>query len=401
MLEFEEAQKLLADGAKAPTATTEVSLHEALGLVLAQDLTATCDLPPADNSAMDGYALRFSDYREGARLPIQQIVYAGHVPEPLREGHAARLFTGSVIPAGADTVVMQEDTRAADDKVEILQAPTAGQHVRYRGEDTATGAALMAAGTRIGAAQIALLASQGIARVTVFPAVRVGILTTGDELVAPGQPRESHQIYNSNGTMLAALAQGLGARATHVLHAKDDEASLKTAFQTLAAECDLVISVGGVSVGDRDLVKPVLEDLGGKLDLWKVRMKPGKPVAMAHVNGKPVVCLPGNPVSAFAVFTVLVSPLVRRMQGRAQLFPQVSELTLRTPKPRQDAREEFLRVRRSVNPGGVGELEAFDRQSSGVVSSLPWATGLARIPANTPVYDGEKVRYYDFCHWLS
>jgi molybdopterin molybdotransferase len=401
MLDFDDAQTRLANGAPLPTATTDVPLREAMGLVLAQDLTATLDLPPADNSAMDGYALRHADYREGARLPIDQVVYAGHTPQALLPGHASRLFTGSIMPDGADTVVMQEDTREADGHVEITRAPRQGQHVRRRGEDTATGTPLLAAGTRIGPAQIALLASQGIARVTVHPAVRVGILTTGDELVAPGEPRADHQIYNSNGAMLAALVENMGGRATHVLHATDEEASLKGAFQTLTRECDLVVSIGGVSVGDKDLVKPVLESLGATLDLWRVRMKPGKPVAMAHVGGTPVVCLPGNPVSAFAVFAVLVSPLLRRMQGRRDLFPQVSMLTLRTEDPRQDSREEFLRVRRIVNAGGVGELQAFDKQGSGVVSSLPWATGLARIPAGVPVYDGEKVAYYDFGHWLS
>lgn len=401
MLDFDDAQTMLANGAPPPTAFIEVALHQAVGLVLAENLTATIDLPPADNSAMDGYALRHADYRAGARLPIQQIVYAGHTPAPQQAGQATRLFTGSILPAGADTIVMQEDTRSGDGHVEILAEPQPGQHVRRRGEDTAAGSPLLAAGTRVGPAQVALLASQGIARVQVFPMVKVGILTTGDELVTPGSPRGEHQIYNSNGPMLAALAEGLGARATHVLHADDNEASLKAAFQTLSSECDVVISVGGVSVGDRDLVKPALESLGATLALWKVRMKPGKPVAMAHVNGKPVVCLPGNPVSAFAVFTVLVSPLLRRMQGRSEIFPQTSALTLRTPHPRQDSREEFLRVRRMVNAGGVGELEAFDRQGSGVVSSLPWATGLARIPAGVPVYDGEKVAYYDFRHWLA
>jgi molybdopterin molybdotransferase len=401
MLEFDDAQTRLANGAPRPDATTEVPLREAMGLVLARDLTATLDLPPADNSAMDGYAVRHADYREGACLPIDQVIYAGHAPQPLKPGHAARLFTGSMMPAGADTVVMQEDTREADGQVAITRAPQPGQHVRRRGEDTATGSALLPAGTRIGPGQIALLASQGIAQVTVHPAVRVGILTTGDELVPPGQPRGEHQIYNSNGAMLAALVENMGARATHVLHAQDDEAALTSAFQTLTRDCDLVISIGGVSVGDKDLVKPVLESLGASLDLWRVRMKPGKPVAMAHVDNKPVVCLPGNPVSAFAVFAVLVSPLLRRMQGRRELFPQVSQLTLRTADPRQDSREEFLRVRRVVNAGGVGELQAFDKQGSGVVSSLPWATGLARIPAGQAVYDGEKVAYYDFSHWLA
>lgn len=401
MLDFDEAQTLLANAAPAPAAPAGMALRDAAGLVLAHDLAATLDLPPADNSAMDGYAIRYADYRRGGRLPVQQIVYAGHTPQALLPGHATRLFTGSVIPAGADTIVMQEDARAADGQLEILAEPQAGQHVRRRGEDTAAGSQLLPAGTRVGAAQIALLASQGIAQVQVYPALRVGILTTGDELVTPGMPRGEHQIYNSNGPMLAALVEGMGARATHVLHANDDETELKAAFQTLAADCDLVISVGGVSVGDRDLVKPVLQSLGAELELWKVRMKPGKPVAMAHVNGKPVVCLPGNPVSSFAVFTVLVTPLVRRMQGRAQVFPQISTLTLRTPHPRQDSREEFLRVRRTVNAGGVGELEAYGNQGSGVVSSLPWATGLARIPAGVPVYDGEKVAYYDFAHWLA
>ncbi|OZI62345.1 molybdopterin molybdotransferase MoeA [Bordetella genomosp. 11] len=401
MLEFDDAQTRLANGAPRPQAATETALRDAAGLVLARDLTATLDLPSADNSAMDGYALRYEDCREGVALPIDQIVYAGHAPQPLQPGHAARLFTGSLMPAGADTVIMQEDTREADGKLEIARAPRQGQHVRRRGEDTAAGSPLLAAGTRIGPAQIALLASQGIARVTVHPAVRVGILTTGDELVAPGEARAPHQIYNSNGAMMAALVEGMAAQATQILHAQDNEAALKSAFQALARDCDLILSIGGVSVGDKDLVKPVLESLGATLDLWRVRMKPGKPVAMAHVDGKPVVCLPGNPVSAFAVFTVLVSPLLRRMQGRRDLFPQVSMLTLRTDTPRHDSREEFLRVRREVDNGGVGQLQAFDRQSSGVLSSLPWATGLARIPAGQTVYDGEKVAYYDFKHWLS
>ncbi|MFC4278718.1 molybdopterin molybdotransferase MoeA [Achromobacter aloeverae] len=403
MLEFDDAQRQLAQGATAPTRTARVPLYQASGLVLATDLTATLDLPPADNSAMDGYALRYEDYVAAAgnrhALPVQQIVYAGQEAAAQAPGQATRLFTGSLMPAGADTVVMQEDTRAADGLVEILAEPKPGQHVRRRGEDVAAGQPLLAAGTRLDAAHVALLASQGYAEVTVHPAVRVGILTTGDELVAPGAPRSGHQIYNSNGVMLAALVNGMGARATHVLHARDDEASLKSALRTLTDECDLVLSVGGVSVGDKDLVKPALESLGGTLALWKVRMKPGKPVAMAHVSGKPIVCLPGNPVSAYAVFTVLVTPLLRRMQGRTEIFPQVSYLTLRTPRPRHDTREEFLRVKRVVNAGSVGELQVFDRQGSGVMSSLPWATGLARIPAGVPVYDGEKVAYYDFRHW--
>ena len=401
MLDFDQAQTLLANAAGPLQRSEEVSLADAAGRVLAADLAATVDIPPADNSAMDGYALRVADWGAGVRLPIQQRCYAGEMPEPLKPGHAIRLFTGSLIPEGADTVVMQEDTAEADGQVEISRAPKPGQHIRRRGEDTMAGAPLLAAGTVLEAAHVALMASQGLARVQVFGQLRVGILTTGDELVLPGQPRAAEQIYNSNGPMLAALARGMGALPVHVLHARDTEADLQAAFKTLLADCDLVVSVGGVSVGERDLVKPALASLGGELALWKVRMKPGKPVALAQIDGKPVVGLPGNPVSAYAVFTLLVTPLMRRMQGRDTLFPPTSLLPLRTEHPRQDSREEFLRVQRRLADDGSAELVPYGHQGSGVISSLPWATGLARLPADVQVQDKDRVAYYDLRHWLA
>ncbi|APX75981.1 molybdopterin molybdotransferase MoeA [Achromobacter insolitus] len=401
MLDFDQAQTLLANAAGPLQRSEEVSLADAAGRVLAADLTATVDIPPADNSAMDGYALRVADWGAGVRLPIQQRCYAGEMPEPLKPGHAIRLFTGSLIPEGADTVVMQEDTVEADGQVEISRPPAPGQHIRRRGEDTLAGAPLLAAGTVLEAAHVALMASQGLARVQVFGQLRVGILTTGDELVLPGQPRAAEQIYNSNGPMLAALARGMGALPVHVLHARDTEADLLAAFKTLLADCDLVLSVGGVSVGERDLVKPALAALGGELSLWKVRMKPGKPVALAQIDGKPVVGLPGNPVSAYAVYTLLVTPLIRRMQGRDALFPPISQLPLRTEHPRQDSREEFLRVQRRLADDGSAELVPYGHQGSGVISSLPWATGLARLPADTRVQDKDRVAYYDLRHWLA
>ncbi|MFU2048744.1 gephyrin-like molybdotransferase Glp [Bordetella hinzii] len=397
MMEFDQAQAQLALAAQAITRRETLPLASLAGRVLAQDILATLDLPPADNSAMDGYAIRHADYEAGRALPVTQRVFAGDMPAALAPGQAARLFTGSLMPGGADTVVMQEDTREADGRVEILQAPRAGQHVRKRGEDTAAGQLLLAAGTVLQAAHIALLASQGLAQAEVYGRLRVGILTTGDELVPPGSHRQPQQIYNSNGAMLAALAEGMGAEATHVLHARDDEASLNAAFTRLLRDCDLVLSVGGVSVGERDLVKPVLESMGASLVLWKVRMKPGKPVALAHVQGKPLVCLPGNPVSAYAVFTVLVSPLVRRMQGRGEIYPRVDWVPLRTQRTRRDGREEFLRVR--YQAGETPELHAYGNQGSGVMSSLPWASGLARLPCDTDIGDGTRVRYYDLRLW--
>lgn len=401
LLDFDRAQALLAQAAAPIGRRQEVSLADVPGRVLAADLAATLDLPPADNSAMDGYAIRYADYRTGTSLPIQQRCYAGELPQPLVPGQATRLFTGSLIPAGADTVVIQENTHEADGCVEFLQAPVADQFVRRRGMDTTAGQPLLAAGTLMTAAHVGLLASQGLTRVPVYERLRVGILTTGDELVAPGAPRATQQIYNSNGPLLAALVQSTGAQAVHVLHARDDEAQLREALATLLADCDLVLSIGGVSVGEKDLVKPVLESLGGKLALWKVRMKPGKPVALAHIGDKPVVCLPGNPVSVYAVYAMLVSPLVRHMQGRTQLFPPVATAALRTAQPRQDSREEFLRVQWQRDDRGAPQLVPYANQDSAVVSSIPWATGLARLPAGTPVQDGDLVGYYDLRHWLA
>lgn len=401
MLSFDEAQSQLIAAAPAPARTETVPLDQATGRVLAVDVIATVDLPPADNSGMDGYAIRFADYRPGAKLPIQQRCYAGEQPRPLIPGQATRLYTGSLVPEGADTVVMQENAREADGQVEIIEAPRPGQHVRKRGEDTLAGSPLLAAGTLLRAAHVALLASQGLAEAMVHARLRVGILTTGDELAVPGQPREPGQIYNSNAPMLAALAQGLGAQVARAIHARDDEADLQQALRALHAECDLIISVGGVSVGDKDLVKPAIEALGGELALWKVRMKPGKPVAMARLDGKPVVCLPGNPVSAFAVFAVLVSPMIRRMQGRAQACPPLLRAALRTERPRLSDREDFLRVQCRALESGGAELIPYGNQGAGVLTSIAWADGLARLPAGAPVEDGHLVQYYDLKHWLA
>lgn len=400
MLEFDEAQKRLSEAGSHPTRTEAISLGLAAGRVLSRPITATVDLPPADNSAMDGYAIRHADAKPGSPLPIQQRCYAGQMPEALRPGQAIRLFTGSLVPANADTVVMQEDCEESDGTVVVRQAPALGAHIRRRGEDITAGKELFAGGTRLGAAEIALIASQGLAAIEVWPALRVGILTTGDELVAPGTPRRPEQIYNSNGPMLATLAHGMGVQVKHVLHALDTPESLDQAFATLLVDCDLILSVGGVSVGEKDLVKPAIEHAGGTLDMWRVRMKPGKPVALAHAQGKPIVCLPGNPVSAFAVFTLLVTPLIRAMQGRHTVMPPVRHGTLDAGRDFHETREEFLRVRFEPSRQGPGTLIPYAHQGSGIISSLPWAHGLARIPANTRVAAGETVAYYEFSHWL-
>lgn len=399
MLEFDAAQSRLAAAGNPPSIAEVCPLAEARGRVLAQTVFATCDLPPADNSAMDGYAIRHADYAPGKRLPIQQRCFAGETPQPLQAGKAIRLFTGSLIPEGADTVVMQEDGNENDDGFEILHPPVQGAHLRRRGEDVLKGNQLLAKGRLIGPGEIALLASQGYAEISVYARLKIGVLTTGDELLNPGQPRGDAQIYNSNGPMLTALCQDMGASVVHCLHAQDTAESLREAFTVLLADCDLVLTVGGVSVGEKDLVKPTIEALGGTLDLWRVCMKPGKPVALAQVQGKPVVCLPGNPVSAFVVFSLLVTPLLRTMQGRTQVIPAVQYGCLSSDRRFKENRDEFLRVRVAYSSRGV-TLTPHPQQGSGIISSLPWAGALARVAANTEVHDGDTVAFYDLRHWL-
>ncbi|HUH86587.1 MAG TPA: gephyrin-like molybdotransferase Glp [Pusillimonas sp.] len=400
MLDFDLAQTQLAKAGQKPKQTEDCPLHRAQGRILAQTLKAHLDMPPADNSAMDGYAIRYADYQAGRGLPVQQRCYAGEQPEPLQPGQCIRLFTGSMIPEGADTVVIQEDCTETDNILLINEAPVQGAHIRRRGEDVRKDSTLLPDGTQIGAAQVALLASQGYAQIPVYPQLKVGILTTGDELVEPGKALQAAQIYNSNGPMLASLVAGLGADPIHVLHANDTLDSLQQALQTLINDCDLILSVGGVSVGEKDLVKPAIEQAGGELDLWRVRMKPGKPVALAHAQGKPIVCLPGNPVSAFAVFALLVSPLVRHMQGREQWLPAVQYGRLNDDAPFNDVRDEFIRVKAEHASNGGTNLNVFSRQGSGVVSSLPWSHGLARIPAGSQIKAGDLVPFYSWAHWL-
>ncbi|MBU4613095.1 molybdopterin molybdotransferase MoeA [Achromobacter sp. GG226] len=400
MLDVDAAQRQLAEAGKAPAVAEPCALAQAVGRVLAADVTATLAMPPEDNSAMDGYAVRLADVAPERVLPVQQRCYAGQMPEPLAPGQAIRLFTGSVMPAGADAVIMQEDAVEDARGVRFTEMPRAGQHIRRQGEDVVLGSVLAQAGARLTAAHVAVLAAQGITQVPVWPRLRVGVLTTGDEIVPGGAAREPQQIFNSNAPMLTALLEGLGAQVALARHAADTEGDLARAFTELAAGCDLVISVGGVSVGEKDLVKPVLESLGGALALWKVRMKPGKPVALGQVAGKPVVCLPGNPVSAYAVMAILVSPLVRRMQGRASVFPPVRRAVLRTSKPFGEGRDNFLRVQADTDDEARLTVAPHAGQTSGIMSALPWAHGLARIPAHAQRGDGDVVDYYAFDDWL-
>ena len=399
MIEFDAAQQRLAQAGRLPERTETCELGAALGRILAQDIQAQLDMPPADNSAMDGYAVRLADVADGRVLPIQQRCYAGEVPETLKEGMAIRIFTGSLLPPGADTVIIQENCQEDEHGVRILEAPEVGANIRRRGEDMRRGEVLIPSGTRLTAAHIAQLAAQGHAALSVYPGLTVGILTTGDELTPAGQPLRPGQIYNSNAPMLQAQLLALGVAAVRAIHAADTLEAIRDALQSLLAECDLVLTVGGVSVGEKDLVKPAIESIGGQLDLWKVRMKPGKPLALAYVQDKPLVCLPGNPVSSYAVFALMVSPLVRRLQGRRDTLPAVRYGVLQGERHFQGDREEFIRVQLDSDEQGRLLVRPFGNQGSGVISSLPWAQALARIPADAHVAPGDVVRIYEYSLW--
>lgn len=401
MLDFDSAQDRLIQAAAVPVRSERVPVGQALGRISAQVVHANIDIPPADNSAMDGYAIRHSDVRLDEPMPIQDHIYAGDKPMPLAAGQAIRLFTGSLVPEGADTVVMQEHCTEHEGQVEINRLPEQGANVRFRGEDMARDQAIITQGVRLNSRHMALLAAQGCTHLDVYPVPRIGILSTGDELVDPGTALQEGQIYNSNTPMLEGMVEQLGAYTVMKLHAPDTIEGIQEALKQLTDSCDVVLTVGGVSVGDKDFVKPAIEQMGGHMDLWRVRMKPGRPVTLAHVRRTPVIGLPGNPVSAYAVFMLMVSPLIRRLQGRTQILPPVLYGYLDSSRAYHDHREEFLRVQANPQNDGQLQLVPHPKQGSAMISSLAWASGLARIPAEQKITAGSIVRYYDFGLWGS
>lgn len=400
-LAFADAQQRFVSAFPAPALSMRIALAHARGRVLAAPLRAAFDQPPADQSAMDGYAVRHADLGAGRPLRIQQRCYAGEVPLPLGEGCATRLFTGSLLPAAADTVIMQEQAREADGHVVFDAGVRPGLHIRRQGEEFRAGQLLIAAGTCLGPLHVGLAAAQGIDALNVFPALRVGILTSGDELVPPGRIRMRHQIYDSNAPMLAGLVEGMGGVVTQALHAPDTEQAIRQALSELRARSDLVLSVGGASVGEKDRVRPALASLGAQVLLSGVAMKPGKPVSLARLDGAPVVVLPGNPGAALAVFALLVGPLMRRLQGRAEPLPAALPLPLGFAPGVDAARERFFRVRCATGPDGRPCLERLPEQGAGAVLGLARADGLARIAAGASLAPGDSAPYHDFAHWLA
>jgi len=384
------------DGIQKLPDVEQLPLLQARGRVLAVDIHSGINVPPHDNSAMDGYAVRSADLDSiPVALPVAQRIAAGEVGEALSPGTAARIFTGAPLPPGADAVVMQENAELTAETVRILQAASPGENLRAAGEDISSGALLFAAGHRLQPQDIGLLASAGIETLQLVRSPRVALLTTGDELVQPGTALNPGQIYNANAFALTTLLQGFGAEVTDYGIIADSRSATHEILLEAAANNDCVITTGGVSVGEEDHVKSAVEQ-SGHLDLWKLAIKPGKPFASGLIAGKQFFGLPGNPVSAFVTCLLLVRPSLLAMQGSAQVTPPGMVVGAAFSTPKSGDRQEYLRVSLRQNDAMAPEVVPYDNQSSGVSASLSAADGLAIIPPNTAVHEGDRLRFLPF-----
>jgi len=394
MLSTEAAQQRLMSAARPLVEIESVAADAALGRVLAEPVVSGVHVPPLDNAAMDGYALLAADWSAGGWLPVSQRIPAGSMGEPLEAGSVARIFTGAPLPLGADAVVMQEDTEAGDAGVRITRAPKAGGHVRRRGEDIRAGQTVLAPGTRLGPAQLGVAASVGTTHLQVYRRLRVAVFFTGDEIVMPGQPLPLGRIYNSNRATLRALLGRMGVEVVDLGQVPDRLEATVAVLERAAREADVVITTGGVSVGEEDHVKAAVERLG-RLDMWKVAMKPGKPLAYGHVGGTDFLGLPGNPVSAFVVFTLFARPFLLARMGAHPGQPLSFTVPASFDWPKPGQRREFLRARLEE-----GRAVLYPNQSSGVLTSLAWADGLVDVPVGTTVQPGDPVRFLPLGEWL-
>ncbi|MBU0750734.1 MAG: molybdopterin molybdotransferase MoeA [Gammaproteobacteria bacterium] len=396
LLDFDAALGRLLDAAQPLTAIEETPLLEADCRVLAAPLASGLAVPPLDNSAMDGYALRCADVlAAGMRLPVTQRIPAGMVGHPLAPGSAARIFTGAPVPEGADAVVMQERCERDGDDVVINHVPRDGENIRRRGEDIRAGAEILAAGSRLTPQALGLAASIGVPLLPTFRRLRVALFFTGDELANPGEPLKPGAIYNSNRYVLRAALERLGCAVVDLGIVPDTLEATREALRRAAAVSDLIVTSGGVSVGEEDHVKPAVE-AEGQLGLWKLAIKPGKPLAFGRIvagdNEADFIGLPGNPVSSFVTFLMLVRPFILKRQGAADWLPRRIAMTAGFDWPRPDARREFLRARL----GADGRVELFPHQGSGVLTSTVWAGGLVDNPPGQAIAAGDVVQFIPY-----
>jgi molybdopterin molybdotransferase len=388
-----EALDFLLSAARPVAEVEKIPTLEANGRVLASAVVSGINVPGHDNTQMDGYAVRAADCAAGdATLTVTQRIPAGHVGQPLLPGCAARIFTGAMIPEGADAVVMQEQCEANDGLVTIRHTPKAGEWIRRTGEDISVGSVILAAGTRLRSQELGLAASIGMAELSVRRKLRVAVFFTGDELTMPGEPLAPGAIYNSNRFTLRALLENLGCEVRDFGIVPDSLEATCNVLRQAADGNDLIITSGGVSVGEEDHIKPAVE-AEGKLNMWQIAVKPGKPLAFGEVGQAFFVGLPGNPVSSFVTFLLFVRPFLLRLQG-ADAPAQPRGILVRADFnwPKADRRNEFLRAKLN----GQGGLDLFPNQGSGVLTSTVWGDGLVDNPPGNPIAPGDLVRFIPF-----
>lgn len=383
----EALAQLLALAETAPIVEVEqVALADAEGRVLAEELVAGLDLPPWPNSAMDGYALRLADW-QGEPLPVSQRIFAGHAPQSLEPGTCARIFTGAPLPPGADCVEMQENAEVqADQRVRFTESLRVGQNIRPQGQEARKGESVLAAGTRLGPIELGLAATLGFAELTVVRRVKVAVLSTGDELVEPGLPLGAGQIYNSNRRLLVSWLQRLGCEVIDAGILADDMQKTRDCLAGLQ-HVDLILSTGGVSVGEADYLGLALRE-AGEIALWKLAIKPGKPLTFGHYNGVPVIGLPGNPASTLVTFGLLTRPYLLRRQGVVDVTPLQFAVPAGFDWPVAGNRREYLRARLEQ-----GQALIYKNQNSGVLRSAAWAEGLVEVREGTTPARGDTVQF--------
>jgi len=389
MITVDEALGALLGGA-APIADTEqVSTLEASGRVLAADQFSTVNVPPLDNTSMDGYAVRAADCASGeARLRVAQRIPAGTIGQPLAPGTAARIFTGAPIPPGADAVVMQEVCTVEGEDVVVRHKPKQGEWIRNAGEDIRAGSLILERGAKLTPQACGLAASVGLANLPVHRRLRVAVFFTGNELVMPGEKLPEGAIYNSNRFTIHGLLRQLGCEVNDLGIIPDSLAATREAFRRAAATSDLIVTSGGMSVGEEDYVKAAVE-AEGEIEMWRIAVKPGKPLAFGKVGRAAFIGLPGNPVSLFVTAVVFVRPFILRCQGASAVAPRAFPMRADFDWPRPDVRREFLRVKLN----GEGGLDLFPNQGSAVLTSAVFADGLVDNPERHPIARGEMVRY--------
>jgi molybdopterin molybdotransferase len=366
--------------------------------VLAQDVCSTINVPDFDNSAMDGYAINLKEDQVnisgGVNFEVTDRIPAGSIGNTLAPGCAARIFTGAPIPKGANTVIMQEECEVSEDgkSIETWRPLSINENIRPMGNDIQTGDVILRAGMQLKPQDVALAASVGVAELEVFKKLKVGVFFTGDELVEPGNALNMGEIFNSNRYALVALLKQLNCEVINLGNIKDNLDSTCKALETLASDCDLIMTTGGVSVGEEDHVKPAVEKLG-KLSLWRIKMKPGKPLAFGNVGKAAFIGLPGNPVSAMVTFFLFARPFIKKMQGVSHYKNQTTQVQCNFDWRRPRPRREFVRVKldHSTIPASAN---LYPKQGSDVLSSVVWADGLVEIPENSTFTQGEVLNYY-------